>query len=393
MSTDGLFHRETYASQMAEQLLNPGPLDESTRSGVFLSGIRRVGKTTFLRQDLIPALEARGALVIYVDLWADPAKSPSALVNEAVRQTLGQLQTPGSALLKRFRSLRLGAGGFSLGFELDQLGEPGGATLAQAFEALVGKAKTNVVLIIDEVQQTLGTDEGMTLLHALKASRDAVNARPGTPGRFLFIGTGSHKSLLAEMTTRRAQPFSGALSASYQVLGRDFVQWQLERIGVQPGLTLPSLDAAWEGFQTLGHRPEELLKALRQLQQVAGTDADTAWHIICATLANAAADAELKAFDDLGDLGKAVFERIAAGDEKGISGVFGADSLAFYAERTGSTVDTSQVQKIVDKMVGAHLIIRPSHGVYTIADPFVRKVWREKLALIAPASAGKHPSP
>jgi hypothetical protein len=98
MSTDSLFHRDLYAGQMAEQLLNPGPLDESTRSGVFLSGIRRVGKTTFLRQDLIPALESRGALVIYVDLWADPAKSPSALVHEAVRQTLLQLQTPGSPM-------------------------------------------------------------------------------------------------------------------------------------------------------------------------------------------------------------------------------------------------------------------------------------------------------
>jgi AAA ATPase domain len=384
MTTDGLFHRETYASQMAEQLLNPGPLDESTRSGVFLSGIRRVGKTTFLRQDLIPALEARGALVIYVDLWADPAKSPSALVNEAVRQTLGQLQTPGSALLKRFKSLRLGAAGLSLGFELDKLGEAGGTTLAQAFAALVDKAKTHVVLIIDEVQQTLGTDEGQSLLHALKASRDAVNARPDTPGRFLFIGTGSHKSLLAEMTSRRAQPFAGALSASYQVLGKDFVQWQLDRLTTQPGLTLPSPDAAWEGFETLGHRPEELLKALRQLQQVSGTDADTAWHIICATLASAAADADLKAFDDLGELGKAVFERIASGGEQGISGLFGAESLAFYTQRIGSPVDSSQVQKIVDKMVNAQLIIRPSHGVYTIADPFVRKVWQEKQVLLAP---------
>lgn len=384
MSTDSLFHRETYASQMAEQLLNPGPLDQSTRSGVFLSGIRRVGKTTFLRQDLIPALEARGALVIYVDLWADPGKSPSALVNEAVRQTLGQLQTPGSALLKRLRSLRLGAAGLSLDLELDRIGEPGGSTLAQTFEALVEKTKTNVVLIVDEVQQTLGTDEGQSLLHALKAARDAVNAKPGTPGRFLFIGTGSHKSLLAEMTTRRSQPFAGALSASYQVLGKDFVKWQLERVGAQPGLSLPSLDAAWEGFQTLGHRPEELLKALRQLQQVGGTDTDTAWRIICATLAGAAADADLKAFDDLGELGKAVFERIASGGEQGISGLFGAESLAFYSQRIGSPVDASQVQKIVDKMVGAQLIIRPSHGVYTIADPFVRQVWREKLALLAP---------
>jgi hypothetical protein len=379
-----LFHRETYAGQMAEQLLNPGPLDESTRSGVFLSGIRRVGKTTFLRQDLIPALEARGALVIYVDLWADPAKSPSSLVHEAVRQTLQQLQTPGSALLKRLRGLRLGAAGLSLDIALDRLGEPGGSTLAQAFEALVAKTKANAVLIIDEVQQTLGTDEGQALLHALKAARDAVNAKPGTPGRFLFIGTGSHKSLLAEMTTRRAQPFAGALLASYQVLGKDFVQWQLDRLASPPGLTLPSLDAAWTGFQTLGHRPEELLKALRQLQQAQGTDADTAWHIICATLAGAAADADLKAFDDLGELGKAVFERIAAGGEQGVSGLFAAESLAFYSQRIGSAVDASQVQKIVDKMVGAQLIIRPSHGVYTIADPFVRKVWQERQALLAP---------
>lgn len=381
---DPLFHRETYAGQMAEQLLNPGPLDESTRSGVFLSGIRRVGKTTFLRQDLIPALEARGALVIYVDLWADPAKSPSSLVHEAVRQTLQQLQTPGSALLRRLRALRLGAAGLNLDIELDRIGEPGGTTLAQAFEALVAKTRTNVVLIIDEVQQTLGTDEGQALLHALKAARDAVNAKPGTPGRFLFIGTGSHKSLLAEMTSRRHQPFAGALSASYQVLGKDFVQWQLARIGTQPGLTLPSLDAAWDGFQTLGHRPEELLKALRQLQQARGTDADTAWRIICATLAGAAADADLKAFDDLGELGKAVFERIASGGDEGISGLFGAESLAFYSQRIGSSVDASQVQKVVDKMVGAQLIIRPSHGVYTIADPFVRMVWQEKQALLAP---------
>ncbi len=390
---DPLFHREGYAAQMAEQLLNPGPLDESARSGVFLSGIRRVGKTTFLRQDLIPALESRGALVIYVDLWADRTKNPATLVHEAVRHTLLQLQTPGSSLLQRLKGLTIGAGGLSLGLQLDKLGEPGGTTLAQAFDTLVEKAGTHVVVIIDEVQQALGTEEGQSLLHALKASRDAVNAKPGTPGRFFFIGTGSHRSLLAEMTTRRSQPFAGALSASYQVLGKDFVQWQLERIGTQSRAVLPSLDAAWAGFQTLGHRPEELLKALRQLQQVSGTDTDTAWQIICSTLAGAVADTDLKAVEDLGELGKAVFERIAAGGDQGISGVFGAESLAFYAQRIGSPVDASQVQKVVDKMVGAHLVIRPSHGVYTIADPFVRQVWRDKLALLppptTPAAAGE----
>lgn len=65
---DKFFHRTALAEQMARQLLNPGVLDEGLRSGLFISGVRRTGKTTFLQADLVPALEATGALVIYVDL-------------------------------------------------------------------------------------------------------------------------------------------------------------------------------------------------------------------------------------------------------------------------------------------------------------------------------------
>lgn len=380
MVTTDVFHRKAYAELMADQLLKPSALQANVRSGVFLSGIRRVGKTTFLRQDLVPALEARGALVIYVDLWADRTKSPAMLVHEAVRETLLQLKTPGSALLERFKSLNLGAAGFSFGFQVEGVGAKGGITLAQAFEELVAKAELDVVLIVDEVQQATGSEEGHSLLHALKAARDAVNAKPGMPGHFLFLGTGSHKSLITDMATRRSQPFTGALATPYEVLGRDFVQWQLTRIGITPGVVLPSVDVAWEGFQTVGHRPEELLKALVQLQ-TAAIPPDQAFPIICATLAGAAADVELRAIDEFGELGKAIFARIAAGKEEGVSGLFGAEALAEYTQRTQVPVEAPQVQNLADKMIAANLIARPGHGIYTVADPFVRKVWLDRAAL------------
>ena len=57
------FHRTALAQQMAKQLLQPTFLDLSLRSGLFLSGQRRVGKTTFLAGDLIPELQALGAIV------------------------------------------------------------------------------------------------------------------------------------------------------------------------------------------------------------------------------------------------------------------------------------------------------------------------------------------
>ena len=129
-----IYRRPALAVQMAKQLLNPGVLDEGLRSGLFLSGLRRTGKTTFLVNDRIPALEEAGALVIYVDLWSDTQTSPAVLVLTAVRKTLAELQTPASSILqklKRVGGADVGAFGYKFGFKRDSVGTEGGPTLAQ----------------------------------------------------------------------------------------------------------------------------------------------------------------------------------------------------------------------------------------------------------------------
>ena len=377
MQSAQLFHRPEYGQEIARQLLQPSGLHLQVRSGVFLSGIRRIGKTTFLKQDLIPALESMGALVIYVDLWADRSKSPASLVHEAVQTTLSQLTTPGSSLLVRFKGLNIGAAGFSFGFQLDNVGKADGTTLAQVFAELVEKVRTDIVLIVDEVQQALGTEDGATLLFALKAARDAVNTRPGTPGHFLFVGTGSHKSLLADMVTRRSHPFAGAVSTSYEPLGHDFVKWKRDQLSQIASVKLPSQEVMYQGFMAVGQRPEELQKALIQLQS-RHEEPDLAFPIICSTLASAAAEMEIAAVESLGALGPAIFDRIVHGNEEGESRLFSADAVASYTEQIGAAVDTPQVQNMVDKMIAANVIHRRSHGVYAVADPFVGSAWRQR---------------
>lgn len=380
MQTAAFFHRTDYARETAQQLLRPSALQLQVRSGVFLSGIRRIGKTTFLRQDLIPALEAMGALVVYVDLWADRSKSPAALVHAAVRAVLEQLDTPGSSLLARLKGLSLAAAGASFSFQLDSIGKPEGVPLVHVFTELVDRVNTDVVLIVDEVQQALSTEEGNHLLFALKAARDAVNTRPQTPGYLLVIGTGSHKSLVADMATRRSQPFAGAVSAPYQPLGEDFVAWKRAQLAPLPGVKLPSVEVMWQGFLTVGQRPEELQNALVQLQ--ARPEApDLAFPIICATLAASAADVELAPLEALGALAVAMFDRIAQGKEEGESRLFSAEALASYGEQIGMAVDTPQVQNMLDRLITANLIHRRSHGVYAVADPFVRLAWRQRQAM------------
>lgn len=103
------------------------------------------------------------------------------------------------------------------------------------------------------------------MLLALKAARDAINPRPGTPGHFIFIGTGSHRAQVGELTARRNQAFAGATSVPYPVLNGDYVEHLLARLPDEGVMKLPPREVAIDAFKTLGNRPEELLKALRQL--------------------------------------------------------------------------------------------------------------------------------
>ena len=114
---------------------------------------------------------------------------------------------------------------------------------------------------------------------------------------------------------------------------------------------------------------------------------DPAFAIISATLATAAADVELQAIQDFGDLGKAIFFRVTAGKEEGVAGLFSADALAYYSKQTGTLIEAPQVQNLTDKMVAANLIARPGRGIYAAADPFVCKVWLSRAAMSFPAVA------
>jgi hypothetical protein len=379
-----IFHRTELATRMAQQLIHPGALDEGLRSGLFISGLRRTGKTTYLLNDLIPALEHTGAIVIYVDLWSNTEANPAVLIRNAIRNTMDELQTIGSGILKKLATVSgsdVGAFGFKFGFKLDRVGKPGGATLAQALLDLVDQAKTDVVLIVDEVQHAITTEDGNRLLLALKAARDAINPRPGTPGHFLFIGTGSHRALIAELIARRNQAFDGATSIDFPVLAADYIGHLFQRLDADGVAVLPSSAVAVEAFSMLANRPEEMIKALRQLQHIPpGSNPDQFLPVIAATLRSAAADIELAKVEQLGGLATAIFERIAAtdGDTKG---VFSSDAAADYSRSVGREVRVEEVQPVVNELMAANIIMRRAHGRYGVTDPHVQELSREKKSL------------
>lgn len=376
------FRRPKYAEAIKNALLNPGLLDAGIQSGLFLSGIRRVGKTTFIKQDLIPAIEADGAIAIYVDLWADRAKSSTDLVTETVKAVAHQLATPGSRILGRLKGLTVGAAGLSFEFQIDSIGSINGATLGQVFQEITDLAHTDVVLIIDEVQQAMATDGGNNLLHALKAARDQVNLNPHRSGRLLIVGTGSHKSLVADMTSRRTKPFAGATYQDYAPLGDDFVEWVHQTMTAAPGYKIPDLAVLQEGFRIMANRPEELLQAVNVLR-AHEHDPNVAFPIICSTKATTAGNTEIANMEDLGELALVIFDKIASGSPNGVKNLYSADALAAYSKVIGSPVDSGQVQGMTNRMVELNFIQRLGHGTFTPADPLVSKAWLANKALQA----------
>lgn len=381
-----VFLRPQLAREMARQLLKPFALDIGLRSGLFLSGLRRTGKTTFLINDLIPALEEGGALVIYVDLWAAPQSSPVKLIHAAIRKALSELQAPSPSTLQKLKALRgteIEATGFKFDLNLETLGVAGGTTLAEVLTEVVDQAKTDVVLIIDEVQHAITTDDGQQLMLALKTARDAINSRLRTPGYFLFIGAGSHRAAIREMTTGGNQAFVGATNLPYPVLGSDYVEYWLKRLHEDGVISLPSLAVAVEAFKTLGNRPEELIRAFRQLAHTptSGVSPDQVLQVIAATLRSAAADVELSKVEEMGGLAQAIFARVASAKEDA-RGLFSAEALADYSKDLGREVRVEEIQRVANDLLAANLIMRTGYGLYGVTDPFVNEIWIERQEML-----------
>lgn len=378
------FHRPKLASEMADQLLQPKGLMKKVRSGLFLGGLRRIGKTTFLRGDLIPALEAQGAIVVYVDLWSNTAAKPSDLLLAVVRKALADLERADSKALrtlKRLKDLDVGAAGFKFSFSLTELGKNEGNTLAGAFSELVRLARTDVVVIVDEVQHALGSEDGHNMLLALKAARDEINLTPDTPGYFLFVGTGSHRARVRELTIKGKQAFNGAMSEDFPVLEIDFVSWLLEEADL--GVRTPTLAVAFDCFVRLGRRPEELMKALFALQQLPNfVDADQDLRAITEGVRQSAAGIDLARLDELGPLALAVFGYVCKQGGQGVKKLFSAATLEEYSAELGRPVSAEEIQKVATMLVDSNILARDGHGIYGVSDPFVAEAYSGRMSVL-----------
>lgn len=84
--------------------------------------------------------------------------------------------------------------------------------------------------------------------------------------------------------------------------------------------------------------------------------------------------------EQLRGLAGTIFDRIATSKGEG-RGLFSAEAAAEYSRTLGREVRIDEIQPVVNELLAANLIMRRSHGVYRVTDPFVEDTWLERKRL------------
>lgn len=240
---------------LAEQILRT--FEFGTGDPIALMGERRIGKTLFLLNDLIPAARKRGLLSVYVDLWQE-RDQPLEALNAALQAAIDDAQVPATKLGRRLATpiKKLGLAGGSMDFgEEPTRKRPNHPQLLVDFllRQLIDTAKKDVLLMLDEVQMLAQLSTGEQTISAIRTAitkhRDRV--------RVVLTGS-SEAELRALLFRSRAALYEGASAMRFPYLDEKFVQFVATRAVERLKRTLDQKELM-RAFVQLHHRPRLLI--------------------------------------------------------------------------------------------------------------------------------------
>ncbi|AVA36328.1 hypothetical protein ACUXAV_000757 [Cupriavidus metallidurans] len=393
--SESIFRRRQLAAELADELMGDSRTGMAW-SGLFLSAPRRTGKSTFLREDLQPALERRGALVLVADLWKNNDVDPGDVIVDVVRQALAAHEGVVARAARAVGLDRFGFGGFS--FSIDRVGLGKGVALSDALAELSDKVQRPIALIIDEAQQCMATRRGNNAMFALKAARDELNfAHHG----LRIIATGSdHVKLRMLLGSREA--FFCATERIFPVLGRDYIDWFRSRHGFSDVL---NADVMTHLFARAAYRPELFESAAVAVGRdgLVGDDAAAVLERRIDEQMRAVHAPAMRTLEELPPLDDAII-RVMATSKQMFAG-FSASTMQTYRRvmnalsgEPSSRLDYAEVERALERLVVLRLVWRSALGLHVLEDPtlaeamrraglldVVRRVSGRKLTLVSGA--------
>ncbi len=357
------YHRYELAELFVKRLLKQDIF--TSRDGLFVAGLRGIGKTTFLRSDLIPHLKNTGAYTIYVDLSKSVEDGALSEVDHAqIKELFTNLITDKKEKTKKDEATRLG------------VGQKKSTTLYEVLFELISKIDLNIVIVIDEIQEALKNNSGRQFLDALKDARDAINRRERNVNHtyFVIVGVGSHRTLISNMVRKSGEPFFGADLSEFPHLEDDYIQWLVNSLQLKK---VPDFQTLHRGFEAVQYRPTVFEKVLNRLQAFNGFEVNEAFLMLAQNALLDEAEILISPIKRADALTQALFTEIAKSSEAGCNALYSKDFLERLGVKLGKDkpMTASSVQAKLKMMELKGWITQVSHGRFSLTNPKSGILW------------------
>lgn len=347
---------------LAQAYLHGFDLGLTSARGLFAR--RRMGKSEFLKHDLLPAALRAGYQAAYTNLWEDTDHPGQALATAIVLAVqpkgLGKFWADLNTPIRKLKGTGKLPLGVEAGLELDLADKEKAAVPAiQAALMAADKSGERLLLVIDEAQ-VLASPEHSAVAHSLRAGLDIRKAAI----KVLFAG--SSEAALRQMFSRAAAPFyNWAPLEPFPLLGRAFVEatvQQLDSVAKNP----LSLDYALHAFAALQETPEFFRWYVERYLMYQQQGPEQALQV---TLARVHDDTGFaRTWKELGRADRAVLLLAA----RGVQDLYSAPALRQLQELLDAPDLTASAPRTsIRRLTGARLqlMARVDHGAYRFEDP------------------------
>lgn len=246
--TDWHFARPT----LAKAYLNTFALGLTSARGLFAR--RRMGKTEFLKRDLIPHAKNEGYEIVYVNLWdleVDPATALLAEFYKVIEpkgfeKFWKKIKSPVKSVRASGKLPYVGEATVEMDF--NERKKVTGTLLMEAMD--VFDKKDLVLLFVIDEAQVLAYEENAHFAHALRSALDVRKEQ------IKVIFAGSSENTLRKMFGVPSEPFyNWAPLEPFELLGREFVESMVKQVNLLSKYQL-DLEDALLAFEQLKNTPE-----------------------------------------------------------------------------------------------------------------------------------------
>lgn len=336
---------------------------------------RRVGKTFFLSEDLMPVARSDGLLPVYCDIWLNKS-APLEAINHALEEALDDLMVPSNAIgqIAKTAVKKVSVMGSGVDFGEAPQRRPLPDVPAFRLDALLGRVAAQfggpILLMLDEVQALGIHPNGVELLSSLRA------ALTKHKGKVLAVFTGSSQADLTKLfSTAGAPMYQYAQQGDFPFLGQAYLEALAKHFsGVHPGKSL-SIEALGDLFRRIGFKPALLRDIVKRMSAEGVVDPDEGFRLFINDPQQVA-----------GWL--ALLERLQTHDRQVLLAIarqmppYAKQTAEWLARNLGKALSIPRIRSSIDRLIKEKLVAKRETGYIVDDESFAQYLLKNDVQLL-----------